>query len=133
MTDVCVHIGCERPQRARTLCEMHYGRLKRAGLGTLHRKQPRQAQGIQLDAQLGQNSNCVDCGAKPFGGGMRCLRCFQVRCDARAELRRSLPSVHECTVHRPSMYCYKACQCRCSGCRADKARDDKQRYAVRSA
>jgi hypothetical protein len=79
VTNVCVHVGCDRPQRARTLCEKHYGQLKRAGLGPLMRQPPRQAQGVQLDAQLGQNSNCVDCGQKPWHGGMRCWDCFKAR------------------------------------------------------
>jgi hypothetical protein len=85
-----------------------------------------------LDAQAGQNTNCVDCGAKPFSGGMRCWACFKQRCDVRAEQRRAMPSVHECQVHRPSMYCYKACRCRCYGCRTDKSRDDRERYLVRA-
>jgi len=94
MTDVCVHVMCEKPKRARGLCDMHYGRLKRAGLGELRRESPKRATGVRLDAQLGQNSNCVDCGQKPYGGGMRCLPCFQVRCDIRAE-RRARMEVEE--------------------------------------
>jgi hypothetical protein len=83
MTDVCVHVGCERRKRARQLCEMHYQQLKRDGLGQLRRTKPKQATGVQLDAQLGQNTNCVDCGRAPWHGGMRCWDCFKARIVAR--------------------------------------------------
>jgi hypothetical protein len=108
----CVHVACDRPQRARTLCEMHYGQLKRSGLGPLQRQQPRQAKGVRLDAQLGQNSNCVDCGAKPFGGGMRCWEHFKARCDERAGTHLSSAT--------PSAAGY-ASGCRCAGCRRGAA------------
>jgi hypothetical protein len=112
MADVCEKDGCERPQRARQLCEMHYMQLKRAGLGPLRRKQPRQAEGLKRDCQLGQNFNCVDCGQKPYGGGMRCLTCFQVRCEERAE-----KSAHACGKHAAGTSCYSMCKCRCGECR----------------
>jgi hypothetical protein len=85
MFDRCLREGCERSQRARQLCDMHYTQLKRAGLSPLKKKQPKRASGRQLDAQLGQNSNCVDCGERPLFGGMRCLPCFQVRCAERSD------------------------------------------------
>ena len=116
MTDVCVHIGCDRTQRARRLCEMHYQQLKRNGLGELKRKPPRVAKGVQLDAQLGQNTNCVDCGDKPFSGGMRCWACFKARCD------RNAGTEHLCTRHPAGPSCYQICRCRCGECRAEVAK-----------
>jgi hypothetical protein len=136
MTETCVHALCERPQRARRLCEMHYGRLKRAGLGELQRTPPRRADGVRLDAQLGQNSNCVNCGAKPWGGGMRCWTCFKVRVDERAvEVSRSVRTdvpvrsgfAHECRKHQPGVACYVKCRCRCSQCQDAKARYVRER------
>jgi hypothetical protein len=38
-----------------------------------------------LLAQKGENRCCVDCGDRPWGGGMRCLPCFQRRCKERQE------------------------------------------------
>jgi hypothetical protein len=143
MTDTCVHMMCDRPQRARRLCERHYMQLKRAGLGELERKQPRRAQGIQLDAQLGQNSNCVNCGRKPWGGGMRCWPCFKGRVAERADsVRRSggnvwdedapQPAVsHSCRKHEPAVVCYVKCGCRCGECRrykSDYAREKHKEY-----
>jgi hypothetical protein len=81
----CAHVACDRSTRARGLCEMHYGQLKRAGLPPAVRRQPRQASGLQLDCQLGRNTRCVDCGDLPFGGGMRCLTCFQHRVSVRLD------------------------------------------------
>jgi hypothetical protein len=122
----CEVDGCERPHRARGVCEMHYGRLKRGGLGELQRRQPRQATGLQLDCQLGQNHNCVDCGAvRPFGGGMRCLPCFQVRCEERAARLG-----HACLKHAAGASCYKMCQCRCGECRDAIAMYARQRRAA---
>jgi hypothetical protein len=81
---MCGQAGCARAVRARGLCEMHYGRLKRAGLGELHRAAPRQPSLLERLAQEGRNRQCVDCGDLPLFGGMRCLDCFQVRCDERS-------------------------------------------------
>jgi hypothetical protein len=83
MTDLCVHLQCDRVSRARGLCEKHYGQLKRAGLGPLMRKEPARPSGLQGLCQLGQNRSCVDCGDSPWGGGMRCLPCFQRRVEVR--------------------------------------------------
>lgn len=80
----CEHeAGCSRPSRARGLCEMHYGRLKREGLGQLKRRPPARASGVRALAQEGKNTACVDCGADPWGGGMRCLPHFQRRATER--------------------------------------------------
>jgi len=130
MTDVCVHVMCERPRRARGLCEMHYGRLKRAGLGELRRSKAGRPSGVKLDAQQGINRNCVDCGQQPYGGGMRCLPCFQLRCDMRAAQLRKTSEVHTCVKHDPSPGCYVRCQCRCAGCRAAKSEYAKERLSV---
>jgi hypothetical protein len=81
----CELDGCDRPLRARGLCEMHYQKEKRAGLGELQRAKPRRAEGVELLAQKGENRCCVDCGDRPWGGGMRCLPCFQRRCKERQE------------------------------------------------
>jgi hypothetical protein len=118
MTATCVHVACDRPQRARTLCEMHYQQLKRSGLGPLKRVQPRQARGLQLDCQLGQNTECVDCGDSPYGGGMRCVPCFQKRVDEKA-------GSHTMEVP-PGLTAYKY-GCRCRRCRVASARDQQQR------
>jgi hypothetical protein len=118
MTATCVHVGCDRPQRARTLCEMHYGQLKRAGLPTLMRTAPRQATGLQLDCQLGRNTACVDCGHRPYGGGMRCVPCFQKRVDEKS-------GTH--TSHLPTgVQAYEG-GCRCRRCRIAAARFDTAR------
>lgn len=69
----------------------------------------RKATGMELDAQLLQNTNCADCGHPPYAGGMRCWTCFKKRVDARA--------AHD--DHRgddrPSPSGYKR-GCRCRGC-----------------
>jgi len=83
----CVHVGCGSKQRSRRLCERHYQQLKRSGLGPLQRKQPARASGVQLWAQEGRNPDCVDCGDRPLFGGLRCLPCFQLRCDERSIYR----------------------------------------------
>ena len=115
--NVCEAEGCGRVQRARHLCEMHYGQLKRAGLGTLQRQKPRPPTALERDCQLGLNGSCVDCGDVPFGGGMRCLWCFQVRCDRRQVDLLAQGGPHYCLRHEPSLRCYKDCECRCDRCR----------------
>ena len=39
---------------------------------------------VKERARLGVNQFCVDCARTPFGGGMRCLECFQARCYERS-------------------------------------------------
>ena len=124
MSDGCLIEGCGRRQRARQMCEMHYGQAKRAGLGELRRKMPERASGRKLDAQQGINSNCVDCWEKPYAGGMRCLPCFQARCDARA-------GTHS-VVQRPGTAGYAA-GCRCRGCREAAALRQRELRAERAA
>jgi hypothetical protein len=81
---MCGEAACARPVRARGVCEMHYGRMKRAGLGELQRATPRQPSTLERLAQEGRNRQCVGCGDLPLFGGMRCLRCFRLRCDERS-------------------------------------------------
>ena len=86
MTETCVHVGCDRAQRARRLCSMHYVQLKRNGLPPLvERKRPAKPVGLRQLAQEGRNRACVDCYREPYGGGLRCLPCFQVRCRERSD------------------------------------------------
>ena len=82
---MCGEAVCGRPVRARGLCEKHYMRLKRSGLGELQRAVPRQPSTLERLAQEGRNGQCVDCGVPPLFGGMRCLDCFRVRCDERSK------------------------------------------------
>lgn len=81
----CELVVCDRPSRARGLCDMHYQKEKRSGLGELVRRVPTVAVGVEALAQKGANRCCVGCGDPPFGGGMRCLPCFQQRCRERQE------------------------------------------------
>ena len=83
----CEEDGCFREVAARKFCNMHYLRKKRAGdLGVYERKAPRKPSLLERLAQEGRNMFCVDCGLPPYVGGMRCVRCFQVRSDERSDL-----------------------------------------------
>jgi len=73
-------------------------------------------------ARAGLNMSCVDCGASPFGGGMRCLGCFQARARKRAG---------EHTSSEPVSYSTYAGGCRCRGCK--KASADYKRKLRQSA
>ena len=64
--------------------------------------------------RAGQNKTCVDCSDVPFGGGMRCLRCFNLRTT------RNAGTEHLCVRHQPGASCYQICRCRCEGCREAK-------------
>jgi hypothetical protein len=64
---------------------------------------------LEIDAQLMQNTNCADCGQKPYAGGIRCWSCFKKRVDSRAA-----HGDHE-GDDRPSPAGYKR-GCRCRGC-----------------
>ena len=79
----CDQDGCDRKSRARGMCEMHYGRLKRKGLGEVERSKPKQASLLERLAQEGRNRCCVDCGDVTLFGGMRCLKCFRARAHER--------------------------------------------------
>lgn len=76
----------------------------------------------QLDAHALQNTNCVDCGARPYAGGMRCWSCFKSRCDQR---RRP----HEADV-APSVAGYKQ-GCRCDACRSSSASERRAQRMYR--
>ena len=66
-------------------------------------------------AREGLNTVCVDCSDFPWGGGMRCLKCFQA-----AALRRKEVTEHRCIRHDPSPTCYQLCRCRCDECKESK-------------
>lgn len=127
MSEACSQDGCDRTKRSRGLCDKHYAKVKRAGLGELRKAQPKRATGRKLDCQLGQNFNCVDCGEPPLFGGMRCLPCFQSRCSSR------MLEGHHCLKHSPGVGCYAMCLCRCVSCRAEVARVQRERRALRKA
>jgi hypothetical protein len=54
----------------------------------------------------------------PWGGGMRCLPCFQQR------VKRNAGTEHLCVRHLPGASCYQICRCRCRECK-----DAKLEYA----
>jgi hypothetical protein len=108
-------VKCERPAAARLLCSSHYKQEFRAGrLEPTGRVKPKKAEGLQLLVQQGLNRSCVDCGDRPFGGGMRCLDCFNVRCQSKAD---SVP--HQ--FPDPATYGTYVKGCRCRDCRAASA------------
>jgi hypothetical protein len=115
--DTCLHLQCDRQPRARGLCNAHYMALKRGGLPPLERRKPTKPLGIKELAQKGLNTSCVDCGAEPYGGGMRCLPCFGKRCDERA---KSLSRAHLFPDRKVGSGAYKD-GCRCEGCRESNA------------
>jgi hypothetical protein len=126
---VCAHLQCDDLSRSRGLCAKHYKELQRRGLPDPQRKkQPKQAVGLQRRCQEGTNDTCVDCGDSPFGGGMRCLECFQRRVNVRLDEE----GTHECGKHSQSSTCYRACRCRCGGCRRAVA-DEKARERRKAA
>jgi hypothetical protein len=69
-------------------------------------------------ARAGTNQFCVDCAERPWGGGMRCLPCFQLR------VKRNAGTEHLCVRHPPGASCYQICRCRCRECK-----DAKLEYA----
>jgi hypothetical protein len=102
---------CDRVASARGLCSRHYDILRNnTRLEEQPRLRPQKAEGVHALAQKGENRECVDCGDVPLFGGMRCLDCFQTRCDQR---RHTTP--HE-FAEPPSYGCYVK-GCRCSECR----------------
>jgi hypothetical protein len=110
----CGEEGCDRQSRSRGMCAFHYKRAQRAGLGKLVRSKPREHTPLEIVCQQGKNPACVDCGVPPLFGGMRCLACFQRRCEANAG------TDHLCVKHPPGASCYQLCRCRCEDCRAAK-------------
>ena len=75
---------------------------------------------VKERARLGVNQFCVDCARTPFGGGMRCLECFQLRVRVRA-------GEHE-AAERPSYATY-AMGCRCRDCKRASAEYTRKRRA----
>lgn len=110
----CVNLLCDAKAKKRGLCLTHYSRMhysRTAGMSTpLHEL-----------CRAGLNSSCVDCGEQPFGGGMRCLSCFQERANRnRGEHVANVP---------PSNSAYgQGCRCRdCKLAAADYQRDRRAR------
>jgi hypothetical protein len=116
---VCAHLRCELEARSRNLCPTHYKRLMRTEDPVRLRMTPdeRRQSDVEIRAADGVNDRCVGCGASPLFGGMRCLPCFQARCEAR----RQAPGGHVCRDHDPSVKCYLRCACRCAACRSAKS------------
>ena len=114
---ICAHLQCEEASRTRGLCATHYKRLMRDTRPELIRQPLKVPDSLQRSCQEGTNRTCVDCGERPYGGGMRCLTCFQ----NRVEDRRASEPQHDCGRHRQSRTCYRTCKCRCRGCQAFSA------------
>lgn len=69
-------------------------------------------------AREGLNRSCVECGTYPFGGGLRCLPCFQARARQNAG---------EHTSSEPVSYATYAMGCRCRGCKKASAAYTRRR------
>jgi hypothetical protein len=107
---------CDRIASARGMCNQHYELERKHGdLTDQPRLRPQKAEGVHALAQKGQNEACVDCQAEPLFGGMRCLDCFQARCD---RIRHATP--HQ-FAEPPSYGCYNR-GCRCRECRMFSAK-----------
>jgi hypothetical protein len=123
----CGEEGCDRQSRSRGLCAFHYKRAQRAGLGKLVRSKPREHTPLEIVCQQGKNPACVDCGVPPLFGGMRCLDCFQRRCEA---VRQTVPHMFDL----PSSYSTYSKGCRCRECTdhaaAAKARNRRRKAAA---
>lgn len=112
----CAHMMCDNAARKRGLCSTHYSRMHYARTGPV----------TTLDelCQAGLNRACVDCGAVPFGGGRRCLTCFQDRADRnRGEHVANEP---------PSATSYSQ-GCRCRECKLASAEYARERRARKRA
>ena len=112
----CVHMMCDRTAKKRGLCLTHYSRMHYARTGPM----------TTLDelCQAGLNRACVDCDSVPFGGGRRCLECFQARAIAnRGDHVHSEP---------PSQAGYSL-GCRCRDCKAASAEYARERRARKRA
>jgi hypothetical protein len=75
-------------------------------------------------ARDGVNTVCVDCGDRPYAGGMRCLSCFQ----ARVHEKRG-----EHMFGEPASNATYGRGCRCRPCRDAAAADTRQRRARKKA
>jgi hypothetical protein len=99
---------CDGQIRARGLCNRHYLRARQNGFDDVEYAEPVQRTKVEEWARAGENPACIDCGDKPLFGGLRCLDCFQVRCERRQE---SAPK-HK-FVDAPSHWGYnRGCRCR---------------------
>jgi hypothetical protein len=78
---------CDRPPAARGMCNSHYLKAKRAGLEPVERAKPLLRSDVEELARTGENAACVDCDGIPMFGGLRCLPCFQVRCEQRSKFK----------------------------------------------
>ena len=122
----CSEDGCRRSSRARGMCEWHYKRAHRAGLGKLIRAKPREHTPLELACQQGRNPTCVDCGVPPLFGGLRCLDCFQQRC---IEVRQTVPHMFD----RPSSYITYNAGCKCRECMDHSAAAQRERRRRKAA
>jgi hypothetical protein len=110
----CANMLCDQPAKKKGLCSTHYGRMMYGRVGP-------QTTMDEL-CQAGLNRECVDCGETPFGGGRRCLPCFQVRAEQnRGEHVASEP---------PSSGTYSS-GCRCRDCKDAAAEYTRQLRARR--
>jgi len=107
-------VKCDSRATARGLCNRHYLQAKKHNFDGVHRAEPTVRTKVEEWARAGENPACVDCGDLPLFGGMRCLDCFQSRCDRRKE---SEPHQY---AEPPSYGCYVK-GCRCRECRAASA------------
>ena len=71
-------------------------------------------------ARAGENRRCIVCADLPFGGGLRCLPCFQARARENAGEHRA--------SERPSYATY-ASGCRCRACKRESAEYTRRRRA----
>ena len=112
----CVHLECDRPARIRGLCERHYDSLRKRAKRLQAGMSGEQRLTLRQLCNAGLNQACVDCGDAPLFGGLRCLDCFQIRCDSRKG-----SDEHLFTAKVPSMTTYRD-GCRCAECREISAR-----------
>ena len=75
---------CDKPPAARGLCNKHYLAAKKEGLEPAERRKRYKPSEVEEWARAGRNPDCIDCGDRPLFGGLRCLPCFQVRCEERS-------------------------------------------------
>jgi hypothetical protein len=105
---------CDRQIAARGLCNRHYLQARKHGFEGVHHAGPVQRSQVEEMARTGSNPECVDCADVPLFGGLRCLECFQLRCDKR---RHATPHKF---VDPPSYGGYVK-GCRCGECRSFSA------------
>ncbi|HEY7823345.1 MAG TPA: hypothetical protein VIG24_10945 [Acidimicrobiia bacterium] len=101
----CVNLMCDERQAQDGLCAAHWMRLANSRDGEM-------VTTLKERCQAGVNTACVDCGSSPFGGGMRCLSCFQSLARQRAG---------EHTIAEPPSYGTYTMGCRCRDCKRASA------------